>query len=262
MIGKEDLRQAFVVASYELRKYLRGRRIVGMAILLALIVGLILGLPPALGSPYPSNPNAFVGTFAGFTSLLVVLCGVLFAADALCSEHEKRTGYFLFPNPVRRETIVLGKLIASLAASWSILLLYYIAAAVAALVITKSLSWEIALSALYALAYAACVTGVAFLLSSVLKGTISATVLTFFLFTLIFNIVGALLQVGKVSPWFIPTQASGIISDVLSPQTIVPPPGFPLFIPDAATSLAVFAGYFVIGSIVATVVFRRRELKT
>ncbi len=259
MTAKEDLRQAFVVASYELRKYLRSRRLLGMAVLLALIIGLILGLPPALGSAYPSSPNAFVGTFAGFTSLLAVLCGVLFAADALCSEHEKRTGYFLFPNPVRRETIVLGKLLASLAASWLIVFLYYGVASVAALAITKTLSWEVALSAVYALAYVACVTGVAFLLSSILKGTISATVLTFFLFTLIFTIVGALLQVGKVSPWFLPNEAAGIISNVLG--TSSGPPGFG-FVPDAATSLAVFAGYFVIGSIVATVLFRRRELKT
>lgn len=260
MIVGEDLRQAFVVATYELRKYLRSRRLIGMGVLLALIVGLILGLPPALGSPYPSTPNDFVGTFAGFTSLLAVLCGVLFAADALCSEHEKRTGYFLFPNPVRRETIVLGKLVASLAASWLILFLYYGVASVAALVVTRTLSWDVGLSAAYALVYVACVVGIAFLLSSVLKGTIASTVLTFFLFTLIFGIVGALLQVGDVSPWFIPTQAAAIISNVLSPPSV--PPGFPLFVPDPPTSLAVFAGYFGVSSILATALFRRRELKT
>ena len=261
MIAGEDLRQAVIVAAYEVRKYLRSRRLLGMLILLALIIGLILGLPPALGSSYPSTPNAFVGTFAGFASLLAVLCGVLFAADALCSEHEKRTGYFLFPNPVRRETIVVGKLMASLAASWTILLLYYGVASVAALAVTHSLSVDVGLSAAYALAYVSCVVGVAFLLSSVLKGTIAATVLTFFLFTLIFTIVGALLFVGKVDPWFIPTDAAGIISNILSAPG-QGPPGLRAFVPDPGISLAVFAGYFVIGSIVATVMFRRRELKT
>jgi len=261
MMGTEDLRQAFVVASYEVRKYLRSRRLLGMVVLLALIIGLILGLPPALGSPYPSTPNAFVGTFAGFTALFAVLCGVLFAADALCSEHEKRTGYFLFPNPVRRETIVLGKLLASLAASWTILLVYYGVASAAALAVTGSLTAEVGLSAAYALAYVTCIVGVAFLLSSVLKGTIAATVLTFFLFTLIFTIIGGLLQVGKVSPWFIPTQAAGIISNVLSAPARGPPE-FPAFVPDPATSLLVFAVYFIVSVVVATVMFHRRELKT
>src|SRR5439155_25749888 len=137
-------------------------------ILLVLIIGLILGLPPALGSSYESTPNAFVGTFAGFASLLAVLCGVLFAADTLCSEHEKRTGYFLFPNPVRRETIVVGKLMASLAASAGIILLYYLAAMIAAVIVTGHVTLEIGLSAAYALAYMACVVGVAFLLSAIL----------------------------------------------------------------------------------------------
>ena len=105
---KDILAQTLTVASYEVRKYVRGRRLIGMLILLALIIALILGVPPALGVKYASQPNVFVSTFAGLASLLVVLGGVLFAADALVSEHEKRTGYFLFPNPVRREVLDVG----------------------------------------------------------------------------------------------------------------------------------------------------------
>src|SRR6266581_2927890 len=145
------LAQVVTVASYEIRKYIRGRRLLGVLILVGLIVGLFLGLPPALGTPYASNPNAFVSTFATFTGLLVVLSGVLFAADALVSEHEKRTGYFLFPNPVRREVLVLGKIAAILIVSAAVISLYYGAAAIAALVVTKSLTWDVGLSYLYAL---------------------------------------------------------------------------------------------------------------
>jgi hypothetical protein len=105
-----------------------------------------------------------------------------------------------------------------------------------------------------------CVVGVAFLLSAILKGTITATVLTFFLFFLIFTIVRVALSAGGVHPWFIPSAASGIIGDVLTPPT--GPPGFTPYIPDPATSLAVFAAYFVISAIVAILLFRRRELKT
>jgi len=162
---------------------------------------------------------------------------------------------------VKRESIVLGKLLASLGATWTILLLYYAVASLAALAVTRSLSWEIGLSAAYALAYGSCVVGIAFLLSSVLKGTITATVLTFFLFTLISVIVGGLLQVGNVSPWFIPTQAAGIIPNVLG-QPGGGPPGISVFVPDAATSLVVFIAYFVVSVSVATVMFHRRELKT
>ena len=106
----------------------------------------------------------------------------------------------------------------------------------------------------------ACVVGVAFLLSAILKGTITATVLTFFLFFLIFTIVSVALFAGGVQPWFIPSAASGIIGNVLTPPT--GPPAITQYIPDAATSLAVFAVYFVISTIIATVLFRRRELKS
>src|SRR2546428_337591 len=151
--------QVVTVTSYEIRKYFRGRRLLGILILVGLIVGLFLGLPPALGASYPSTPNAFVSTFATFTGLLVVLSGVLFAADALVSEHEKRTGYFLFPSPVRREVLVLGKIAASLIVSAAVITLYYGAAAIAALIVTKSLTWDGGLSYLYPLSYMSAIVG-------------------------------------------------------------------------------------------------------
>ncbi|MGI0147913.1 MAG: ABC transporter permease [Thermoplasmata archaeon] len=257
--------QIAIVASYEIRKYFRGRRLLGILILVALIVGLFLGLPPALGIPYASTPNAFVSTFAAFTGLLVVLGGVLFAADALVSEHEKRTGYFLFPNPVRREVLVLGKIAASLIVSIAVLSLYYGAAALAAFAITGSLTWDVGLSYLYALAYMTSVVGVAYVISAALKSTVAATVLTFFLFTLIFGIVGAILPLAKVEPWFIPTSAAGIIGNVLGGQFVAPGPGgeaFFSFVPDPLTSVLVFAAYAVVGGALAILLFRRRDLST
>ena len=264
-MSASPLAQVGVVTSYEIRKYLRGRRLLGVLILVGLIVGLLLGLPPALGIAYATTPNAFVSTFALFASILVVLSAVLFAADALVSEHEKRTGYFLFPNPVRREVIVLGKLAASLIVCAAVISLYYGAASIAALVITGSLTQDIGLSYAYALAYMTAVVGVAYVLSASMKGTVAATVLTFFLFTLIFSIVGTILPVAKVEPWFIPTSAAGIIGNALGAPSIGPGPGDGFgvaFVPDPATSLLVFATYAVVGAVFAIMLFRGRELSS
>ncbi len=256
--------QVVTVASYEIRKYIRGRRLLGILILVGLIVGLFLGLPPALGVPYASTPNGFVSTFATFSGLLAVLSGVLFAADALVSEHEKRTGYFLFPNPVRRELLVLGKIAASLIVSAAVLSLYYGAAAVGALVVTHSLTWDVGLSYVYALAYMTAVVGIAYLLSALLKSTVAATVLTFFLFTLIFAIISGILSLAKVDPWFVASSASGIITNVLGGATVRPGPGGggEGFVPDPATSLLVFAAYAIVGGLLATLWFRRKELSS
>ena len=260
-----SLAQVFIVATYEIRKYIRGRRLLGILILVGLIVGLFLGLPPALGIRYATTPNAFVSTFATFASLLVILSGVLFAADALVAEHEKRTGYFLFPNPVRREVLVLGKIAASLIVSVAVISLYYGTAALAALAITGSLTWDVGLSYLYAVGYATSVVGIAYVLSATLKSTVAATVLTFFLFTLIFGIVGAILPLAKIEPWFIPTSASAIIGNVLGGPSLGPGPGGGAgggFVPDPATSLLVFAAYAIVGGILAILLFRRRELSS
>jgi ABC-2 type transport system permease protein len=256
-----SLGQAITVGQFELLKYLRGRRLLGMLVLLALIVGLLLGLPPALGLSYATTPNAFAATFANFTGVLVLLSGVLFAADALVSEHEKRTGYFLFPNPVRRETIVGGKFVASLAASGLVITLYYAAITLAALVITGATSWEIGLSYVYALAYTMCVVGVAFLISSLMRTTIAAVLTVFLLFFLVFTIVQGVLGLTDVEPWFIPTAGSGIIGNVLAPASIPGPGGgFDGFVPDQATSLAMFAGYFLAGFVASILLYARREL--
>ena len=266
MTDRRDVSQVWTVAVYEFRKYLRGRRLLGMLVLVGLIIALLLALPPLLGTKYASTPDTFAAGFTEFTGLLVVLSGSLFAADALNSEHEKRTGYFLFPNPVRRETIVAGKFLASLAASGLIVVLYYAAASVSALVITGGFSADIALSAAYALAYMACVVGVAFLLSAILRGTVTSTVLTFFLFTLISVLIEGALRAASVSPWFLPSAASGIIGNAVTGGPVgVPGPGGRIiasFVPDVPTSLAVFAGYFVGCGIAATLLFRRRELKS
>src|SRR2546428_927269 len=244
------LAQVITVASYEIRKYIRGRRLLGILILVALILALFIGLPPALSIPYASPPNAFVSTFATLSGMLDVRSGVQLATDPLVSEREKRTGYFLFPNPVRREVLVLGKIAASLIVSAAVISLYYGGAALAALAITHSLTWDVGLSYVHALAYMLAVVGVAYLVSATFKSTVAATVLTFFLFTLIFSIVGAILPAAKIDPWFIPTSASGIITNVLGRAEVRPGPvgGASVgFVPDPATSLLVFLAYAIVG---------------
>src|SRR5437870_1148657 len=81
------------------------------------------------------------------------LKGVMFEADALGSEHERRTGYFRFPKPVCRELLVLGKIAARLIVSAAVLSLCSGAAAIGALIVAHSLAWDVGLSYVYALTY-------------------------------------------------------------------------------------------------------------
>src|SRR2546429_1253341 len=96
------------------------------------------------------------------------------------------------------------------------------------------------------------VVGIAYLVAALCKSTVAATVLTFFLFTLIFGIVGAILPAAKIDPWFIPTSASGIISDVLGGTAVRPGSGgvaTPGFVPDPSTAFLVFPTFSVIRAV-------------
>ena len=67
-----------------------------------------------------------------------------------------------------------------------------------------------------------------------------------------------------LDPWSIPSAAAGIIGNVVAPSVGFgqdPGNGFGLsFVPEVTTSLLVFAGYYVGGSFLAVLLFRRREL--
>ena len=76
---------------------------------------------------------------------------------------------------------------------------------------------------------------------------------------------GAILPAAKIDPWFIPTSASGIISNVLGGAAVRPGPGGGdgvAFVPDPATSLLVFLAYAIVGGVLAILWFRRKELSS
>ena len=91
-----DGRQVMTVTYYELYKYVRSARMVGIFALAALIVVIILVIPPALGQEYPKDPAYFAQRFFLWSSVLIVVGATLFAGDALASEFQNRTGYLMW----------------------------------------------------------------------------------------------------------------------------------------------------------------------
>jgi ABC-2 type transport system permease protein len=66
----------------------------------------------------------------GFLGVLSILSATFFGADAIVSKFESKTGYFLFPNPIRKTTVFLGKFIASVLVSVCVIALHYLIAVV------------------------------------------------------------------------------------------------------------------------------------
>ncbi len=110
---------------------------------------------PILGDDYPDSSRDVIDFFANFVTLLIVVIASLFAGDAIVSEYQQRTGYLLFPNPVKRVTLYSGKLLAAVAMSTLVLGVYYGGAAIISLALTGDLIAETGASFGLALLYTA-----------------------------------------------------------------------------------------------------------
>jgi ABC-2 type transport system permease protein len=268
-VTPSDAVQIVTVVKYDFLKYLRSRRLVGMLAVVALVLLLITALPPLLGNSYADDANEFVGTYASFATILVIIGATLFAGDAIVSEFQNRTGYLLFPKPVKRWVLLAGKFIASAGAMFVVLLLYYGVALLLDVAITGSFSWLGVGSLLLAMLYATAALSVAFLISSVMKGITGAQILTFALFLFIFSIVTQVFTLGDVEPWFMVTYSGGTISYITQdpyPTTEASTGDGPMaamsssYVPDIGVAIAVMVAYTLASLVLAHYFFSRREM--
>jgi ABC-2 type transport system permease protein len=252
-------------------------------LLLTVAVGAIyLVVPPASGSQYSKDPIAFMTDMLGFMGVLSVLSATFFGADAIVSEFESKTGYFLFPNPIRKTTIFLGKFSASVLVSASVIALYYLIAVTSVRVIDGSVPATTGLSFAYSLVYLLAILSVAYLFSAVMRSSVFALALTFCTFLLILPIFDAVTAVAKFKAWFSITFASGIAMNVLQnpypadrviTNTLTTTTGSGKvalssaqavqvirYYPTVPVSLAVLAAYFIAAFLLAAVLMQRREM--
>lgn len=343
-----DIKQSFIVARYEILKYLRSRRLLGTVLILALIVGLIYALPPALGSPYtghmeeildiqPVSPgsglqlppnatygnlsrggilkesleitvngtvlpdsmwiflnntrkvfflqdysssevvasydfkrstNGFTENFLQFGSILVIICSIFFGADSIVSEYQNRTAYLIFPNPMRREVLFAGKMMASIAASIFMVVIFYLAILVLSYATLGESAKYLYLSFFYAALFILGCLGIAYFISSVMKGSTGAIILTFFILTMISQIIVGVGTLVGIKMWFMLTFAGDTIVESINADNYPVDSSYEFaglgtiynYYPDMGVSIAVMLAYFLIFSLVSVILFRRKQL--
>lgn len=265
-----DVKQIGVVAKYDVLKYLRSQRLLGILIIEAIVLVAITALLAT--SNAPKTADKVVGEYAGFASILIVIGATLFGGDAIVSEYQGRTGYLLFPNPIKKISIFAGKFISAVAAMGLILLIYYAVALLAGVVMGNGFSTLGLQSLGLAMLYGISALAVAFLISSIMKGTAGALILTFALFFFVFNIITSLIGVlGGIKPWFMVDFAGSTLSYITTepyPQDVVVPYPIPgagsmdvyYFYPDVAISIAVMIVYAIVALALAYLFFHRREM--
>lgn len=265
-IESNDFAQIGIVTRYELLKHLRRRRLIAVLAIDLVVCALQLVVPPALGISYQRDVKDFAGSFFGFVNLLIIMSGAFFAGDAIASEFEHKTGYVIFVNPVRRVTLVLGKFVAAFLSVVMVISIYYVIGILSMLGIYGSVPLEMGESFAYAVLYVCSVLGLTFLFSSIFKGSMGATLLSFFTLFMILPIVTAVFTFTGSEPWYVLTYAAGIITEIINPASVrvrhiqVNNLTMWIFHPDFLTSVVVLAFYFVATLVLSLFIAKRKEM--
>ncbi len=269
-----DMKQVMLVTRYDIYKHLRSRRLLGLLIVEALLLVLILVLPPLLGNEYNHDPDGYMSSFtsANTINLLIVIGATLFAGDAIVSEYQNRTGYLIFPNPVKKSVLFAGKFLASVIIIGGAVLIWYGVGIVSGVAITGSVTILAFYSLVLALLYSIACIGVGFFLSALMKGSTGALVFTFALLFMILPIVDSTVgAIGGVKPDVSLTFAGGAVDYIM--QTPYPTDGsqtLPIgtgqnltlytWYPSVTNSIIVMLGYGLVFGALTLVLFKRREM--
>jgi len=271
-----SLNQIRTVTKYAFLNYFRARRFYVMLAIVLLVGGLLTFAaayyrPAAFGFGTPSSENPALTLYSvfwgSFATLVVLLSVVFFGGDAISSEFQNKTGYFLIPNPLRRSVVYVGKWLAALGASTLILGVFVlIALANGTYFFGFSIPYQFGESVFFAWIYLVSAMGLTFLFSSLFKSSITSILTTVILFLLAFDIVDLIASVvAGIEPWFSITYAGGIIANVLTvpypTKTTIGTGRFHIttYYASIPEGLAIMAVYFVVTAALGLWLFERKE---
>jgi ABC-2 type transport system permease protein len=270
------LTQIGVITKYNFLNYFRARRFYVMMSIILIISGLLT----ALVAYY--QPVGFVGGDAlgfygagwgSFANFVIVLSAAFFGGDAISSEFQNRTGYFLVPNPIRRSAIYVGKYFAALAASSIVLGIFALIMMGNAIYYFPKgpLPWGFLESLGFAWVYLIAVLALAFAFSSLFKSSSISILMSVILLLFVFNVVDTIMSiVVGIEPWFSITYGAGIVSNILMepyPPNVLQNPvsaggrifRFNTYYSTVPEGLAILLVYFVVMALLGLWLFERKE---
>jgi ABC-2 type transport system permease protein len=257
-----SLSETWLSVQFELLKHLKRRRlyiVAGLATVVPLLFYIYFHME------HPTDPSVFATTSLTFMNVMIVISATMFAGDAICSEFERKTSLLLFPTPQKRSSIFAGKYIAALMGTFLVVSLYYL---VLTLQTGQLFGWgdipgALGKSFTTALIYSAAAVSVVFFVSSLLKRSMSATIVGFLVLLMILPIIQMIVTLLNYEPWFIVTYSGGLITNVLGVTSMFA--GDPhadairQFTPTFGTGIAVMVTYAIICLAAAIAVAVRKE---
>ncbi|MBR1888469.1 MAG: ABC transporter permease [Candidatus Methanomethylophilus sp.] len=233
---KDYTRQAFVITKNEIKKFLAGKKIILFGILVLALEILNLVVPYIVGEPYDNSVDV-ASSLLGNINLFIVIAAILFTATSIVSEFEERTALVLFTKPIRKWSIFVGKLLASMIIMAGFILIIYLYTAIVCFATCGNLPGAFFTSLGLAICGAFGCSGLAILLSSLFKKGSTASIMTLVVYLLILSIVGSLIsQYGHIDTWWMLNDAMGNITYCISGIPIIESYDPPLIVYQAVSS--------------------------
>ncbi|AIZ56688.1 ABC-2 family transporter protein [Candidatus Methanoplasma termitum] len=213
---RNDLRQICVVTRYEILRHLRSKKMYAFAGIAVLLLVLITGLGMALDGGLSKDPQEFMSGYVSLISLFVIVGVSLFCASTLSSEFEERTALLIFPRPMKRVSLFIGKAMACYIVCGGVIILYYFVSMIISLLNTGSVYPAAFASLGLALLFMLGTGGFALLMSSLFNKGAIAVIITIAALLLIFNIIDGMSSMFNFEPVFSITYAGADISNVIN----------------------------------------------
>ncbi|HUV61079.1 MAG TPA: ABC transporter permease [Thermoplasmata archaeon] len=212
------------------------------------------------------SAESFDSNFISFVSILIIICSVAFAADSLVGEFQSRTGYLIFPNAIKRETLFAGKFMASITMGMVVVGLFYIVVAVLSMISASGVDDDFLVSFGFAAGFVFAAMGIAYLISAIMKGSTGAIVFTFFLLLMILPIVDSVtMVVGAKVEGSVTFAASAIVYVLMDPypedsMIDVGTMEFHNYYPTPSTAAIVLVVYTLVSCLLSAIIFKRKQL--
>jgi ABC-2 type transporter. len=251
----DDIRQVSVVAKNEMKKFIRGKRLLIYVAIAALFFALTVIVPYLLLDPGEDFKVAVLGFSIASVSMLAAIAAILFASGVIASEFEERTALILFTRPIKKTAIFLGKIIGCLVFEVVVLAGVYLVLILMTYIIVDGgvPILDLLTSLGFAIMYLMAASSVAILLSSVVKKASTSAIIAFFLLFFITGAVTGLLQVfTDIEPWFMFDYVAELMI------TCVPDFGMTSTI-NNLESILVSTAWIIVSLILGWIAFIRRE---
>lgn len=202
-----------IVIRYEFLKHIRRARLYIIFGIALFVEALVLILVPVLADGFPKDVKTMAALLTVGPSLAAI-GAVFFAGDAIAGEYESKTGFLLFTNPIKRETLWIGKYLAGFLSVTLLMIFTYIIIAVSLLVIYQEAPWQMFESLGLALYYATAVLSTTFLFSAISRGSMGATIMTLLFVLVICSILESVLAFTGNPYWFVLSAGGDSITSV------------------------------------------------